>query len=82
METQLLNLYTVKEKEGVWGLKSLLRTVNIQSLHKYRWMVDDLTPKRDNLFQMEGYSVRGGGYLVWFPPPPHPSVYTQLCEFM
>ncbi|KAK7483727.1 hypothetical protein BaRGS_00025048 [Batillaria attramentaria] len=55
-ETNLLNLYTVKETGNIWGLKSVLRAVNPQALQKYRWVVDDLTPKRESLFNLDGYS--------------------------
>ncbi|PVD32773.1 hypothetical protein C0Q70_08219 [Pomacea canaliculata] len=63
-ETSLLNLYTIKSSEAVWGLKSILRTVNVGALQKYRWLIEDVTPKQDSMFQKEGYSTQVMAALV------------------
>ncbi|KAH3888533.1 hypothetical protein DPMN_012569 [Dreissena polymorpha] len=51
------NLYTVKHYRNVWGTSSILKVINPDSLEKYRWLVNDVTPRLEDLPSSEGYSV-------------------------
>ncbi|XP_048252459.1 uncharacterized protein LOC124151887 [Haliotis rufescens] len=57
-ETPVLNLYTPKDNEIVWGLSSVLRTVNPTALQRYRWLTENITPNPDDLYQSEEYSTQ------------------------
>ncbi|ESO97729.1 hypothetical protein LOTGIDRAFT_152822 [Lottia gigantea] len=56
-ETSLLNLYTLKENPCVWGLSSLLPTVNPGTLSHYKWLLEDITPTTDDIITEEDFTV-------------------------
>ncbi|XP_053375797.1 uncharacterized protein LOC123534926 isoform X2 [Mercenaria mercenaria] len=55
-DTYIQNLYTIQNYQNVWGLSSILRVVNPDGLEKYRWLINDITPKLDQLPSFEGFS--------------------------
>ncbi|XP_041348903.1 uncharacterized protein LOC121368301 [Gigantopelta aegis] len=57
-ETQLLNLFTVKDNPFVWGLSSVLRCVDAGVLQRYRWLLDNLTPNPEDVNTEEDYTVQ------------------------
>lgn len=55
-DTYIQNLYTVNSHQNIWGLSSILRVINPDGLQKFRWLVQDVTPRIDQLPSFEGYS--------------------------
>ncbi|XP_050409076.2 uncharacterized protein LOC126824019 [Patella vulgata] len=63
-ETNILNLYTLRENPCVWGLSSILPTVNPTTLLHYKWLVDNITPKTEEILDDEDYTVQAMVALV------------------
>lgn len=55
-ETNLQSLYTIQNYNNVWGLSSILKVVNPHGIDKYRWLMQDVRPRHDQLPSLEGYS--------------------------